>query len=573
MSKFLDFIRDKIIDIRVENGLTTPSAKASTPPNWRGINALHSTAYAGASNKISLQDFNPVSGDAQANILPEIQTLRDRSQYLYNNSPIVSGIVNTIVNGVIGSGRRARPSIDRDVLGLTEQEAQEFENKAYHEIRYWSESVESDFYRQLVFYQQQRLALTTQLVRGDGFAILRYVESPFTPYGLKVQMIEADRVCNWNKQADGYVFAGGEEINADFVVGEGKSPIAVGDEMAGGIVYGKTGVRKGIFIQTPHPYSYIININNIVARWDYVPFYGEKTGRQNVLHLVDIARVGQTRGVPFISTIIDLIRQNDTYRDAEIQAAKLNAFLAGAITKAPPESIIGGYAGDEGDLLDNRPSIDLKTGALLDLAPYENFHTIEASRPSSQYETFTMANIKQMGMSKGLPFQTFLKDYNSSFTSAQGAKVDAQELFKIIGEQFDENFLQPIINCLYEEAVIKGRLKAKGFMKDPYIKSKYLGCYFVGPTGGLIDKIKEANAAMLRVKYGFSTYQHEANKLTGLDFKDICRLQAEERLIAESYNLSFSDEKSAMFDSSEREQNNKVNKETGVDEGSDNDGE
>ena len=67
---------------------------------------------------------------------------------------------------------------------------------------------------------------------------------------------------------------------------------------------------------------------------------------------------------------------------------------------------------------------------------------------------------------------------------------------------------------------------------DDYNKRKlYTWASWTGPSQGQLDPVKEVNAAVLRVKNGFSTYQRETGELTGEDYDlNIKQLQREELL-------------------------------------------
>ena len=47
--------------------------------------------------------------------------------------------------------------------------------------------------------------------------------------------------------------------------------------------------------------------------WDKYPAFGTKTKRRNVIHLFDKTRPGQTRGVPYLTPVIETIKQLDRY--------------------------------------------------------------------------------------------------------------------------------------------------------------------------------------------------------------------------------------------------------------------
>jgi capsid protein len=55
--------------------------------------------------------------------------------------------------------------------------------------------------------------------------------------------------------------------------------------------------------------------------WKQLDLYSKKSGAPLVLHLFDKVRPGQSRGVPYLAPVIELIKQLGRYTDAEVMAA------------------------------------------------------------------------------------------------------------------------------------------------------------------------------------------------------------------------------------------------------------
>jgi len=493
------------------------------------LKRLYNSAFVGASNKRSLKDWEAQSGDAKAIELPDLQVLRDRSRDLERNAPAAAGAIMTLVNGVIGSGIKFQPSIDREVLNLTEDQAQDWEAKAYQEFRLWSESVDCDYYRQLNFFGLQRVAFSSMLTSGDAFVLMPHKERRNVPYDLRIQLIEADRVVNFRDLSDS-------------------------EEVAGGIKYGSDGVREGIYIRTPHPGSSLFGAGSIVPKWPYIKFYGERTGRRNVLHLIDVKRIGQSRGIPILAPVIDTLKQISKYSEAELTAAVINALLTIAVTRKPPDTLagaMGGYRTDEqGNPVDanGNPTTfpwergdnwKIGTGEWVDLAPYEDLQVINSARPGNQFDPFFLANIKQVGMALGIPFEVLIKHFSSSYSASRAAMLDARRTFMTMLELFNDQFNQPIYEEFLKEAVLTGRLVARGFLENAAIRHAYSGCWFIAPPIGSIDEAKEVKAAKERVLSGFSTWDNETVRLNGTSYKDNVRVQHKERKYAEEHGIDF----------------------------------
>ena len=208
-------------------------------------------------------------------------TLRERSRDLLRNEPLAVGAVNTVVTNVVGTGLTLKSQIDRDVLKMTEEQADAWEAQAEREWHLFFDSPECDLARTLNGVSQQELALRQVIENGDVFVLMPNLVRPGSPYGMKMQMIEGDRVCNKDGGADGDAAAGGVERDS----------------------YGAP-VRYHILDQHPGSAYY----RNASRTWATVPAFG-KTGRRNVIHLFKTLRPGQSRGVPYLAPVIEPLKQ------------------------------------------------------------------------------------------------------------------------------------------------------------------------------------------------------------------------------------------------------------------------
>jgi lambda family phage portal protein len=499
-----------------KNTAITPSlfeaseAITTTPPE------RYRPPYVGASNKRSLRSWDAVFSTADEALLPAAQMLRSRSYDAMRNQPAARGALRIMKTGVIGSGLRMQPSIDRDFLRMTEEQARTWQAKTYQEFRLWSESRNCDFSRQLTFTGLQKLAFESQRIAGDCFVLLPLKPFPGMPYDLRVQIIEADRVCNPNDASDTAEIAGGIERNAE-------------------------GVPIAIHIRTPHPAATLIGYSQIAATWQRIPIYGRKTGVRNVLHLMDVNRIGQTRGEPILSPVIDTLKQISQYSEAELSAAVINALLAVSVERPAEDTLnTSSIAYEQGKEPWNRPdNYQLGPGTWIDPEPGAKLNIITAARPSSQFDPFFLACMKQIGMALSIPYEVLIKHFSSSYSASRAAMLDFHKTCLAEREDFVEAFCQPVYEAFLEEAISKNRIYAPGFLTDPYKRLAYSGAYWVGPAQGQIDEVKEVNAAYLRVLYGFSDKETESQKLSGKNVKDIMRAQAEEKKYAEDLGLNY----------------------------------
>ena len=143
--------------------------------------------------------------------------------------------------------------------------------------------------------------------------------------------------------------------------------------------------------------------------------------------------------------------------------------------------------------------------------------------------------IKQLGAALGIPYEVLMKSFNASYTASRAALLQAWAGFKMRREWFSRDFCQPVYEAWLTEAVARGRVKAEGFFDDPKIKAAWCNAEWYGPTMGVLDPVKEAESAQMRVMFGLSTREKEAAEMTGTDWNEnIERLAIERKRLSES---------------------------------------
>lgn len=458
--------------------------------------------YKGASkSRRGLSEYNPKSGSADADINYDLPTLRDRSRDLVRNNPLGGGAISTTVNSVVGTGIRLNARVNRDILGMTPDEAKEFERQAEYGFGLWAEGC--DIERTLSFYEMQELAFRSTLENGDIVILLPYQRRQDDAFGLKLQAVEADRLCNPNGGMDSATMSGGVELD-------------------------EVGAPKTYHILSVHPGDYGKAINR---EWKgYSAFASD--GRPNVLHLFRKLRAGQHRGVPYLAPVIEALKQIERYSDAELMAAVVAGMFTVFIESesgeefAPmmPTSETGATSADE--------DIKLDYGAVVSLAQGDKIETTGPGRPNAQFDPFVQAVYRQIGVALELPYEVLVKHFTSSYSAARAAILEAWRFFLSRRAWLTRSFCQPVYRAWMTEAIASGYLYAPGFFDSPYYRAAYLGAEWIGPTQGQIDPVKEVQAAEKRLSLKLTTRSEECVAITGTDWESkVPQMKYEEELV------------------------------------------
>lgn len=452
------------------------------------LNSGYSQGGASRSKK-SMLGWLYGGGSTKEDIDDNLNVLRERSRDLYMNTPIATGALKTIRTNVVGAGLRLNAQIDYEVLGMTQEQADEWETQVEREFELWSESIFCDAMRMNNFYELQQIAFLSFLMSGETFVTLPFKEKPNIPYELCVNLIEADRVC---------------------------SPQGVNDRIINGVEVGTYGEVTHYHIAQFHPLSKTFG----EKRWTRIEKFGSKSGRQNVLHLMEAERPEQRRGVPLLAPVIEAIKQLGRYSEAELMAALVSSMYTVFIkSENTNERPYGEVIPDEERVDDyDENSYELAAGAIISLGENESIEQANPMRNNSSFDGFVTAVCRQIGTALEVPYELLLKHFTASYSASRAALLEAWKMFRMRRTWMAARFCQPIYEEWLTEAILLGRIDAPGFFDDPILRKAYAGSEWNGPSQGQIDPLKEVNAAIKRVEEGFSTRARETAELTGGDF-------------------------------------------------------
>ena len=477
-------------------------------------------SHHGASHgRIGLMSWVSQSKSPHEDISENLETLRNRSRDLYaGGGPIGRGAIDRLVLNTLGNGLRLNVRIDPKLLGLSEQEARDFAVNTESEFDLWASSKQVDIAGMLSFYELQVLAFKALLLDGDCLVLLtdKYEWGNF--YSLRLQLIESERLCTPRVgRLPGVMIDEGVEI----------------DELGNPVAY---------WVSNRNPNSEIPG--QPALEWKRIPAHGLNTNRRNVIHLINPERIGQRRGVPYLSPVIEQLKQLGRYTDAELMAAVISGMYAVFFEhEFRPDGEVGAesYATEEG--LGEMPELEGLSqrgmyGMIMDLPEGVKPVTVSPGRPNTCFEPFVQALVRQIGGCLGIPAELLYLHFTASYSASRGALLEAWKLFRYWRTWFAENFCQPVYREWFMEAVIQKALNAPGYMEDSRKSEYYTWAEWTGPSQGQLDPVKEVKAAVLRVENGFSTYQRETGELTGGDYDlNMQQLKREEVLRKERENV------------------------------------
>lgn len=448
--------------------------------------ANHGAYRTAARGNKATMGWATTDGSADADTLGDLPTLRRQSRDLVRNEPLPAGAINSVVTAVVGTGVVPQARIDRQLLGLTDEQATAFERQAERIFNSIASRPLFDAEGRSNFWQMQDIVQRSKLESGDVFAVRRYIERPGKLLGLCLQLVEADRVTT---PADRLT---------DKRVREGVETDANGMPVAYHIMQ----VHPGECARAPGS-----------DKFTRVPAY-DSAGNPLVLAVVPRKRPGQTRGVPYLAPVIEPLKQLSRYTEAEVTAAVLSGMFAVFVKSPSPTGPLAsmnaaGLPGQVGVGPSKQTSAlsRLQSGMIVDLAPGEEIQTASATRPNTAFDPFVMAVLRQIGVALELPFEILVKHFTASYSAARAAIMEAWRFYQREREFLVEAFCRPVWEWAITEAVARGLLDAPGFFDDPLVRDAWLGTEWIGAGAPQIDPLKEANAATAWNKLGVLSLQ------------------------------------------------------------------
>lgn len=453
----------------------------------------------GSKGKRSLAGWSKQRGTtADAALIPALEEMRDNSRDLVRNAPLAAGALSTAVTNIVGTGLMLQSQVDRDVLGMSEEEAAAWQQGTEREFALWAENPDlCDITRTQDFYELQELALRGTLESGDIFYLTPYHKhSPRDPYGLKLQAVEGDRV-------------------------RSKLGDSVTERVVAGVEMDERGAPVAYHIAREAPGR----LWRLATEVDRIAAFGPKSGRRQVLHLFRRKRPGQTRGEPWFAPVIEPLKQLDRYTEAEISAAVVSSFFA-VFVKSPSgagltpfdSATTGVTPGSTTDGATSGWNGSLSSGLVVDLAEGESIETANPVRPNTAFDPFVQAVLRQIGAGLELPFEVLIKHFDSSYSAARAAILEAWRFYRGRRVWLAAKFCQPVYELFLEEAISAGRISAPGFFDDLRYRAAYSNALWHGDGPGSIDPTKEIEAAKARIDLGVSTLKKETAEYDGSDW-------------------------------------------------------
>lgn len=458
------------------------------------------------SPKKAMKGITATANSPDVDINGKLEGMRALSRDLFMNSPLAASIIRRHRSEIVGTGLQLQSRVDRVVLGLSDEAAEQMEAALEREFDLWADSFFADYSEQLTFAEIQAVALLNVMLSGDVWFVLPWDKpaDKLAPFATRVKMIDADLV-------------------RDPATKDGKN-------IEGGVELDDRGRPAAIHVW--NTYSNERYRPGVMSRSERIPVY-DSAGRRQVWQIADFERIGQRRGVPLLASAVEPLKQLTRLSEAQLMNALVSSFLTvfvrsqgGISTLAPAftpeESAFGGGrygpTADAANTINDADANDLEMGYgnVLYLDDNQDVTIADPRKVDTGFQMFWEALGNQVTAAGGMPFEKAMMKYTTSYTAARAA---AQDAWKVVrnwrGVILAKRLCGVVFEAVIEESAMRGRLRLDGFFDNALKRRAWLGAQWVGSGQGAIDPLKEARATQLDLENLTTTYEEAYLERTG----------------------------------------------------------
>lgn len=399
--------------------------------------------YDGAKVGRRTEGWSVNSTSANAEVIPALARLRNRSRDLVRNNPYGTRAINALVGGIVGSGFVAVLPKNRDEVASA-----------------WAEFTrQCDADGELNFDGIQALAARSMEESGEVLVRLRWrPPSDGLAVPLQLQVLESDHLDTYRTQ-----------------------PLANGAKILSGIEFDAIGRRVAYWLFPEHP-------------GDIYPVSGGLTSRRvpadQVIHLYQKLRPGQIRGVPRLAAAMLRMRDLDDYEEAELVRKGIEACFAAFVTAPEDEARTPDKTDAKGRRIET-----LSAGMIQYLKPGEevSFGTPHAT---DGYGEYTRTQLHAIAAGAGVTFEQLTGDLSQvNYSSTRAGMLEFRRMVDMIRWH---TFVPMLLGRVQAAFVTAARMSGA-------IKADVSPWEWTPPRWEWVDPLKDVESAIAEERSGMES--------------------------------------------------------------------
>jgi len=441
-------------------------------------------------------------------------------------------------NGIVGSTYRLNAKPDyRVIFGEDTKLAADYgeELAAVAEARFnlaaESDDCWFDASGMMTFTDQVRLVVGSCVMAGEVIGTAEWDDTDTSrPFKTNIQMVSPDRLSNKDNMPDTRYLRRGVELDSK-------------------------GRPTAFHIRLGHPAEWYDTLSNY---WKIVPA-AKPWGRRQVLFIREAIQIDQTRGLSDMVAALAHCRMTKKFSEITLQNAVVQASYAAAIESELPnhevvaamgggtegwQTAVGMYMSMLQAYISNADNIAIDGVKMPHLFPGTRLNMMPMGNPGGVGGDFESSLIRKIAATLGVSYSDLSRDLSkTSYSGLKGELALAERDLTVKKKTWADRWATGVYRLWFEEEMAAGNLplppgRNRTDFYRPLMKDAYTRCTWIGTGFGQIDELKETQAAMLRVKAGFSTFEEECAKL-GRDYREVFAQRAKENALQKKLKLNF----------------------------------
>lgn len=474
---------------------------------------------------------SPINPDNRIN--PGKPIADARATDIVLNDGLARGALSSQMDGIVGSRYRLNSKIVWGAIpGGTKEWAKEAQEVIEQRFRLVADSDACylDAAGQNTFTELIRLGVASHFLTGEILATSEWISSVNRPFSTAVLLISPDRLLNPDWSSDDRYFRRGVEIDY-----RGK-PVAY-------------------HIRSQHPNAFYSQDTYDSRR---IPI-AKPWGRKQVIHIFEQLFPDQHRGISDMVSVLKKMRMTKHFQEVTLQNAVLNATYAAAIESELPTAeivaamggnidgynkAVGAFLGGLTEYLSGAQNIELEGVMIPHLYPGTKMNMKALGTPGGVGTEFEDSLLRHTAAGLGMNFEEFARDYRKiSYAAAKLSDGKTTRFQASRKRVIADKLANEIFSLWLEEDIGLGNIplppgQNRECFYAPLAKEAFCNCTWISGGRGQIDEMKETQAAVLRVRAGFSTREAEIARL-GEDWRDVFEQLEVEAAEADKRGLIF----------------------------------
>jgi lambda family phage portal protein len=484
----LNRVADGLLEVR------NPRA-ASERRFWRA-NAHKFARMAGASTNRVLADWMPQGGDADADTVWDLPATRKRCRDAALNDPIYRAIRSIVADYVVGSGIRPKAEIDADRLGLTPDQAEEWEGAVDEFVARNLDA--ADITGRTDWVGLQRLCYLSVFDGGDVFPSFPMPAAGGREVRTAINLIEAERV------VDPY----------------GSSP-----RITAGVEVDSWGRPIAYHIQRGHPGAMqtLEKDHAKIERWLRVRRTSAGIPRTNIVQVYEQDRIGQSRGVPFMAAALPLLDGISQYVDEVLLQARLQNSLSVWIQTTGNPEVFRSAMRDE-VTYDGLSEKRVESGSINVLKAGDEARFMDPATPGSFFDDLIVRLLRIICASVGASYEMTFDVGGANYSSIRMGALRFRQRIAAAQSMVLQPFRVWRAHAIYE-GWLDGLLPPVPFEAAPEL---WTACGWTRPVMPWVDPTKDVQAEVMQVDAGFKSVSQVIRERGG-EPSSVARERAAER--------------------------------------------